>query len=264
MFGSGPACDRRGLLLTLVRAEPADVGQDLVQAVTGDVLHGVVADAVVLAVVEDRDDIGVVQLGRRAGFVMEPPEVVGAGAEPWVHDLERHAAAERFPHRLVDHAHAPLADAAEDTVVAQPLGPWAGAVADGRRRSGRGIVGLGRAGGPCAGRGPARPRAAGLGGRAAHRAQLLDFDQRGEQLADLVGQRGVAPDVLGQRRPLSVAETRQERLQDRPQRVAAELGAPSDSGSCSRLFSRSFSSCVSLVLISRTPRHHQAGRSGSP
>ena len=85
--------DRRGLLFDLVRAEPADVGQDLVQAVTGDVLHGVVADAVVLAVVEDRDDIGVVQLGRRAGFVMEPPEVVGAGAEPWVHDLERHAAA---------------------------------------------------------------------------------------------------------------------------------------------------------------------------
>ena len=31
---------------------------------------------------------------------------------------------------------------------------------------------------------------AGLFGRAAHRAQLLDFDQRGQQLADLVGQRG--------------------------------------------------------------------------
>ena len=46
--------NRRGLaLLPWIRAEPADVGQDLVQAVTGDVLHGVVADAVVLAVVED-------------------------------------------------------------------------------------------------------------------------------------------------------------------------------------------------------------------
>ena len=88
--------DRHGVHLPLVRAEPADVGHDLVQAVTGDVLHGVVADAVVLAVVEDRDDIGVVQLGRRAGFVMEPPEVVGSGAEPWVHDLERDVAAERY------------------------------------------------------------------------------------------------------------------------------------------------------------------------
>jgi len=65
--------NRRGLLLTLARAEPADVGEDLVEAVAGDVLHCVVADAVMLAVVKDRDDIGVVQLGRRAGFVMEPP-----------------------------------------------------------------------------------------------------------------------------------------------------------------------------------------------
>ncbi len=49
---------------------------------------------------------------------------------------------------------------------------------------------------------------------------MLNLDERGQQLADLVGQRGVAPDVLCQRRPLPFAETPQERLQDRPQPVA--------------------------------------------
>ena len=39
-----------------------------------------------------------------------------------MHDLERHVAAERLAHRLVDHAHSALAQIAEDPVVAQPFG----------------------------------------------------------------------------------------------------------------------------------------------
>ena len=52
----------------------------LVEAVPGDVLHGVVANAVVLAVVEDRHDVGVVQSGRRAGLAEEPAEMIGIGS----------------------------------------------------------------------------------------------------------------------------------------------------------------------------------------
>ena len=40
-----------------------------------DELHRVVADAVLLAVVEDADDVGVVQPGRQPGLGVEPPQV---------------------------------------------------------------------------------------------------------------------------------------------------------------------------------------------
>ncbi len=85
----------------------------------GDVLHGVETDAVVHAVIEDADDVGVVQPGRRAGLVAEPAQVLLAVAELLVHHLERDVAAERFAHRLIHHAHAALAEIAEDPVVAQ-------------------------------------------------------------------------------------------------------------------------------------------------
>ena len=61
--------------------ELPDVIQDLVQALSGDVLHRVIADAVVLAVVEDADDVGVVQPGRRAGLGVESAEVVRRGCD---------------------------------------------------------------------------------------------------------------------------------------------------------------------------------------
>ncbi len=51
--------------------ELADVLQDLVQALSGDELHRVIADAVVFAVIEDAHDGGVVQSGSRAGLGVE-------------------------------------------------------------------------------------------------------------------------------------------------------------------------------------------------
>ena len=60
-------------------SELAEVKQDLVQAVAGDVLHRVIADSVVLAVVEDADDVGVVQPRRRAGLFVEPLQVILRG-----------------------------------------------------------------------------------------------------------------------------------------------------------------------------------------
>ena len=190
----------------LVRAEPADVGQDLVQAVTGDVLHGVVADAVVLAVVEDRDDIGVVQLGRRAGFVMEPPEVVGAGAEPWVHDLERDAAAGAIPARPRRPRPCPLRRCSRGCGSRPAAGATARLSPAGCRRPGadRGP----RSRPACAGRGSAAPAL--LGGRATHASPVArSRPARGAARGSRRPARGSA-DVLGQRRPLPFAETRQE------------------------------------------------------
>ena len=87
----------------------------------GDVLHGVVTDAVVLAVVEDRHDVRMVQPRRGPGLAEEPAEVVGTVPQPRVHHLQRHPAAQRLPLGLVDDAHSTAADLADDPVVAQPL-----------------------------------------------------------------------------------------------------------------------------------------------
>ena len=120
-LGLGDGLWGRGRSLFLL-AELPDVFDDLVQAVAGDVLHRVVADAFMSAIIEDADDIGVVQPGGGTGLGAEPPQVVLAAAELGVHHLERHVAPERLAHGLVDHAHAALAEIAEDAVVSQPLG----------------------------------------------------------------------------------------------------------------------------------------------
>ena len=88
-----------------------------------DTLHRVVADAVLLAIVEDRHDVGVVQLRRRPGLGLKSPQVRPVGTEPRVHDLERHAALERLVLGFVDDPHAAAAELAEQGVVAQPLRP---------------------------------------------------------------------------------------------------------------------------------------------
>src|SRR5205085_3132808 len=91
------------------------------------------------------------------------------GAEPRVYDLQRHPVFERLVLSLIDDSHAPLADDAEDAVVAQPLGMrWRG---------------------PCGRVGPWRRRLQGTGGRLDAGLELLHLDQGREQLADLVGPR---------------------------------------------------------------------------
>ena len=48
---------------------------------------------------------------------------------------------------------------------------------------------------------------------------MFHLNQRRDQLAELVGQIGVAVDQLGQRGPLAAAQPLQERLDDRTQAV---------------------------------------------
>ena len=100
--------------------EAADIVEHPIQADAFDALHRVVADALLLAIVEHRHDVGVVQLRRRAGLGLKSPQVGPVGAEPRVHDLERHAALERLVLGFVDDAHAAAAELAEEGVVSQP------------------------------------------------------------------------------------------------------------------------------------------------
>jgi hypothetical protein len=168
-------------------SEASDVVQDPVESLAGDELHDVVADAALRPVVEHRHDVRVVQPGGGAGLVAEAEQVFGIGAIARVQDLQGHVRAEVLAHRLVDDAHAALADPAQDAVIAQPV----------QRR-----VGHGRGGG------------GGEGACADGRARLgpLHLDQEREQLVDVVGVLGVPFDIFGQARVLAPAEAGEERL----------------------------------------------------
>ena len=57
-------------------AEPPQLGDDCVEPLALDELHGVEADIPVLAHLEDRHDVGVVQPGRGPGLAAEPLLVI--------------------------------------------------------------------------------------------------------------------------------------------------------------------------------------------
>ena len=147
--------------------------QHVIQPQALDELHDVIRHAVLLADAEDRDDVGVVQLGGGLRLALEPP--LGLGVEQHVlgQHLERDVTAQRHLLGLVDDAHAPLADLAEDAKIAElPQ------------------------------RGSRRCRRL-LGGLLMIVLDLLDLDHGREQLADVVGQLGMAVDVLLETRPFA-------------------------------------------------------------
>ena len=71
----------------------------------------------------NRDDIGVVELGRRQGLGLEPPELGRVHGCRERQHLERHPAVQRTLHRLVDHPHAPPAHLGDQAEVAQVADP---------------------------------------------------------------------------------------------------------------------------------------------
>ncbi len=97
----------------------AEGGEDFGHAAAFDELHGVEVDAALAADGVDRHDVGVVERGGGAGFVLEARKLplVEHGGEG--QHLERDAAAERELLGFVDHAHAAAADLAEDAEVAE-------------------------------------------------------------------------------------------------------------------------------------------------
>jgi len=113
-------------------AQPFEVVDHEVEALAVDHLHRVVDVLAVLADVEDRHDVGVVHPRGGLRLALKAHERFGIAGERRGEHLERHAAAERFLLRLVNHAHAAAADLAQDAVVAdvhQPLAVEPDAVA---------------------------------------------------------------------------------------------------------------------------------------
>jgi hypothetical protein len=160
-------------------AEAAQLGEDVVEGLAVDELHDVVMSAGLLAHGEDRHDVAVVQPRRRPRLALEALDVAGVAQGPGRQHLQRHAPAQRLLLGLVDHAHAAPAYLPYDSVLAQPLWRpcWAG-----RRGANHGWCG----------------------------SDLFEKQQGGEQLADLLGQLGVAFRVLRQRRPFAAAMALEE------------------------------------------------------
>ena len=100
-------------------AQTTDVLEHALHPDADDALHRVIADPVLLAVVEDGHDVRVVQLGRRAGFGLKSAHIVEFATISRVHDLERHAGLERLVLGLIDDPHAAASKLAEQRVIAQ-------------------------------------------------------------------------------------------------------------------------------------------------
>ena len=93
--------------------------EDRRQAAALDKLHGVVVNALVAADAEDRHDVRVVQLRGGLGLDLEPLPLLGVDRRGERQHLQGNAPAQRDLLGLVDDAHAPPADLAEDAVFAQ-------------------------------------------------------------------------------------------------------------------------------------------------
>ena len=175
-------------------AEPCQLVDDLVEPLALDELHGVIGRLAVLADLEDRHDVGVVQPRRRLRLAAEPLQRLGVVRDLVRQDLQRHPAAQADLLGLVDDPHAAPADLPEDPVVAQPLRPARDRIPRGRRRVA--VV--------------------------VDREVLLDHHQGRQQPADLVGQLGVAGGVLGDAGTLAGPVSRQERFGNALEGIAIE------------------------------------------
>ena len=102
------------------RAVPAQVPDHPVEPAPLDPLHRVVAESAHLADVEDRDDVRVVQPGGGPRLVEEPPPAVRIGGGVRPQHLQGDGAVEADVDGLVDDAHPPPAQLADDPVAGDP------------------------------------------------------------------------------------------------------------------------------------------------
>ena len=91
---------------------------DLTQRVPVDQLHGEEHAALVVALVVDRDDVGVAQPGGRARFAPEPADEGLVGGQARAHHLQCHLAVEPLVQGHVDRGHAAVGDVRQDAVPA--------------------------------------------------------------------------------------------------------------------------------------------------
>ena len=83
---------------------------DVRQALALDKLHGIVVAALVLALVVDRDDVGVVQLGGCLRLALKPGYGRGRKARSLIEHLHRHSSLQAALPRPIDRAHAAAPD----------------------------------------------------------------------------------------------------------------------------------------------------------
>jgi hypothetical protein len=163
---------RRGLaLLPHASAQPAQFPDHFVQSLALDKLHGVVVDALALADVEDRHDVGVMQSCRGACLTAEAQHALGVAYTGQGQHFESHVPIERLLLRLVNDAHAASANFADDAVVADPF-----------ERKGRSKVGFWV--GACG-------------------AGLFHQQKRWKEVSDFISLRRQVGDVFAERRPLA-------------------------------------------------------------
>ena len=94
-----------------------DFGNDLIEALSLDELHRVKVNAIVLADVEHRYDIRVVQAGCHASLALKSFEEYRVAGQVKRQDLQGHVSAQRLLNGLINDPHAAAADFAEDAVL---------------------------------------------------------------------------------------------------------------------------------------------------
>jgi hypothetical protein len=96
-------------------------GDDLVERVALDVVHGVVGLALEGLELVDGHDVGVLELGGAGGLAVEALHLLGRGVLGGEQHLHGHHPAELRVQGLVDHAVGPAADLVQDFVVGEGL-----------------------------------------------------------------------------------------------------------------------------------------------
>ena len=105
----------------LVDRQPADAADAVLERLALDVLEDDVGAAVLLARVDDADDVRVVELGDRARLAAEALELVGVRRDVAVHELDRDLALERRVEGAVDRRHPAGPDLGVEPVAAAQL-----------------------------------------------------------------------------------------------------------------------------------------------
>ncbi len=97
--------------------------QDFFQTLPLNELHDVVVDTIVLTDAKDRDNVGVVQAGRGARFMLEAFLLLLIDQQPVRKYFQCHTTSKRFLFGFIDDAHPATAYFAQDAVITQH-GRW--------------------------------------------------------------------------------------------------------------------------------------------
>ena len=95
--------------------------EEFVQPVPGDIVHRDVCESLILAIVQDPNDVRMTQPSHGSRFLPEPRHELGVGRVLRVKDLDRDQSLDRLLPGQEDDAHATLTQSLEQTEVADAL-----------------------------------------------------------------------------------------------------------------------------------------------